>query len=85
MNMTPVDLTPVGDFGSTTDSGGYPQFRPLSGAKQTWISGDWKSVHSHKRSLVHALKVHHGRYVTFQLAEVAVPKELFKKNPEPDR
>ncbi len=23
--------------------------------------------------------VHHGRYVTFQLAEVAVPKELFRK------
>ncbi len=23
--------------------------------------------------------VHHGRYVTFQLAKVAVPKELFRK------
>ena len=23
--------------------------------------------------------VHHGRYVTFQFAEVAVPKELFRK------
>ncbi len=28
--------------------------------------------------------VRHGRYVTFQLAEVAVPRELFRKNPEPD-
>ncbi len=27
-------------FGSTTDSGGYPQFRPLSGVKRTSISGD---------------------------------------------
>ncbi len=24
--------------------------------------------------------VSHGRYVTFQLAEVAVPRELFRKN-----
>ena len=23
--------------------------------------------------------VHHGRYITFQLAEVAVPRELFRK------
>ena len=27
----------------------------------------------------------HGRYVTFQLAEVAVSSDLFRKNPEPDR
>ena len=29
--------------------------------------------------------VRHGRYVTFQLAEVAVPKEAVPENPEPDR
>ena len=29
--------------------------------------------------------VNHGRYVTFQLAKVAVPRELFQKNPPPHR
>ncbi len=29
--------------------------------------------------------VRHGRYVTFQLAEVAVPKDFVPENPEPDR
>jgi hypothetical protein len=36
-------------FGSGSDSEGYPQFRPLSGAKQTWISGRSMSESSHKR------------------------------------
>ncbi len=30
-------------LGSTTDSEGYPQFRPLSGVEQTSISGSWTS------------------------------------------
>ncbi len=29
--------------------------------------------------------VRHGRYVTFQLAEVAVSRDLILENPEPDR
>ncbi len=29
--------------------------------------------------------VRHGRYVTFQLAEVALPKNFFSGNPKPDR
>ncbi len=28
--------------------------------------------------------VRHGLYVTFQFAAIAVPKELFRINPEPD-
>ncbi len=28
--------------------------------------------------------VRHGRYITFQVAEVAVPREPVPKNPEPD-
>ena len=32
-----------------------------------------------KRSKIGAKIVRHGRYVTFQLAEVAVPRELFRK------
>ncbi len=32
-----------------------------------------------KRVKIGAKVVSHGRYVTFQLAEVAVPKELFQK------
>ena len=30
---------------------------------------------------IEAKAVSHGRYVTFQLAEVAVPRELFRKIP----
>ncbi len=29
--------------GSTTNSGGYPQFRPLSGEERKSISGNWRS------------------------------------------
>ncbi len=32
-----------------------------------------------KLVMIGAKVVRHGRYVTFQLAEVAVPKELFRK------
>ncbi len=32
-----------------------------------------------KRVKIGAKVISHGRYVTFQLAEVAVPKELFRK------
>ena len=38
--------------GSTTDSGGYPQFRPLLGAKRKSISEGWMSVHSQEEKLV---------------------------------
>ncbi len=34
-----------------------------------------------KLSKIGAKIVRHGRYVTFQLAEVAVPRELFRKIP----
>ncbi len=30
--------------GSTTDSGGYPQFRPLSGVQRKSILGDWAVI-----------------------------------------
>jgi hypothetical protein len=33
--------------GSKPDSGGYPQFRPLSGVKRKSILGDWRSAPSH--------------------------------------
>jgi hypothetical protein len=36
-------------FGSTADSGGYPQFRPLSGAEQKSIFGSCKSVPSQEQ------------------------------------
>ncbi len=32
-----------------------------------------------KRVKIGANVVRHGRYITFQLAEVAVPRELFRK------
>ncbi len=71
----------------------------LLGDKRTSNSGDWMSVHSHKRKSVlpqevehwslttlreklvkiGAMVVRHGRYVTFQLAEVAVSRDLFRK------
>ena len=38
-------------FGSTTDSGGYPQFRPLLGAERTSNSGRFRSACSHNRTL----------------------------------
>ena len=37
--------------GSTTDSGGYPQFRPLSGVEQTSNSGRWTSDSSQQQKL----------------------------------
>ena len=37
-------------IGSTTDSGGYPQFRPLSGVERKSISEGWRSVYSHKQT-----------------------------------
>ena len=37
--------------GSTTDSEGCPQFRPLLGVEQTSISGSWMSVPSQNRTL----------------------------------
>ncbi len=38
-------------------------------------------AHCHNRTLakIGAKVVSHGRYVTFQFAEVAVPRELFRK------
>ena len=38
-------------------------------------------AHCHERTLakIGAKVVSHGRYVTFQFAEVAVPRELFRK------
>ena len=41
----------VGNFrlGSTTDSEGCPQFRPLLGVKRTSILGDWMSPCSHQQ------------------------------------
>jgi hypothetical protein len=29
--------------------------------------------------------VSHGRYTTFQMAEVAVPRQMFQENPDVDR
>ncbi len=65
------------------------------GVKRKSISGGLMSVHSHKRKLVRPedakrwsmttlreklIKiVRHGPYVTFQVAEMAVPRELFRK------
>ncbi len=37
-------------FGSTTDSEGCPQFRPLLGVQRTSISGGWRSACSHNRT-----------------------------------
>ncbi len=39
-------------FGSTTDSGSYPQFRPLLGAKRKSFSGGWMSACSQKEKSV---------------------------------
>ncbi len=38
-------------FGSTTDSGGYLQFRPLMGVKRKSISSDWMSACSQEETL----------------------------------
>ena len=53
---------------------------PLPDAVEQW------SLTTLREKLVKigAKVVSHGRYVTFQLAEVAVPRSLFQKNLEPD-
>ncbi len=42
---------PKGRFGSTTDSEGCPQFRPLLGVQRKSISGGCMSVRSQKQTL----------------------------------
>ncbi len=61
-------------------NGGMPQnlltgLRPLPEEVEHW------SLTTLREKLVKigAKVVRHGRYVTFQLAEVAVPRELFRK------
>ena len=78
-------------FGSKADSNDPPLLGPLSGVKRTSISGDWMSACSHKRTSVQHYWCGTGCYgfssaclvccvyVTFHLAEVAVPRDLLRE------
>ena len=48
-----------------------------------FVSGDWRIVTSLREKLVKigAKILTHARYVTFQMAAVAVPRKLFHKIP----
>ena len=55
-----------------------------SDPKETWVppleANHWSlTMLREKLVKIGAKVVRHGRYVTFQLAEVAVPRELFQK------
>ncbi len=39
----------------------------------------WSLTTVREKLIIGAKAVRHGRYVTFQLAEVAVPRDLFRK------
>ncbi len=61
------------------DGGGRPLHdqRTLAPLKAV---GHWSlTTLCNKRIKIGAKVISHGRYATFQLAEVAVPKELFRK------
>ncbi len=72
------------NVGLADESGRYPQvaFEPASSHKRTLAlpkEAEHWSLTTLREKLVKigAKVVRHGRYVTFQLAEVAIPRDLF--------